>query len=175
MINRLLEAAGAPTVQRTIPRGVALALAWGFENVHAPAPSTRRTETDSLRGQGAVYVSLVRPQRRSPRLGLSTDGLDFRRSAPPQRASEPFSLISPSRGFGIASQKRYGPEAPGLRRKQAKSPVQPDSIHSLPIAPREATKPEPVHRVENSLRPGLTNAQSLRPWLSARLPSGSKD
>ena len=34
MINRLLEAAGAPTVQHTIPRGVALALAWGFENVH---------------------------------------------------------------------------------------------------------------------------------------------
>lgn len=35
MIDRLLEAAGAPTVQRTIPKGVALALAWGFENVHA--------------------------------------------------------------------------------------------------------------------------------------------
>jgi nucleoside-diphosphate-sugar epimerase len=35
MINWLLEAAGAPAVQRTIPRGVALALAWGFENVHA--------------------------------------------------------------------------------------------------------------------------------------------
>jgi len=34
MINRLLEAAGAPTIQRTIPREVALALAWGFENVH---------------------------------------------------------------------------------------------------------------------------------------------
>jgi nucleoside-diphosphate-sugar epimerase len=34
IINRLLEAAGAPTVQRTIPRGAALALAWGFENVH---------------------------------------------------------------------------------------------------------------------------------------------
>ena len=34
MIDRLLEAAGAPTVQRTIPRGVALALAWGFENIH---------------------------------------------------------------------------------------------------------------------------------------------
>jgi nucleoside-diphosphate-sugar epimerase len=35
MINRLLEAADAPTVQRSIPRGVALALAWGFENAHA--------------------------------------------------------------------------------------------------------------------------------------------
>jgi nucleoside-diphosphate-sugar epimerase len=34
MINRLLEAAGAPTVQRSIPQGVALALAWGFEHVH---------------------------------------------------------------------------------------------------------------------------------------------
>jgi len=34
MINRLLEAADAPTVHRTIPKGVALALAWGFENVH---------------------------------------------------------------------------------------------------------------------------------------------
>jgi 2-alkyl-3-oxoalkanoate reductase len=34
MINRLLEAAGVPTVQRSIPRGAALALAWGFENVH---------------------------------------------------------------------------------------------------------------------------------------------
>ena len=34
MINRLLEAAGAPTVQCTIPRGVALALAWGFKTVH---------------------------------------------------------------------------------------------------------------------------------------------
>jgi nucleoside-diphosphate-sugar epimerase len=34
MINRLLEAAGAPTVQRSIPKGVALALAWGFESVH---------------------------------------------------------------------------------------------------------------------------------------------
>jgi nucleoside-diphosphate-sugar epimerase len=35
MIDRLLEAAGAPTVQQTIPKEVALALAWGFENVHA--------------------------------------------------------------------------------------------------------------------------------------------
>jgi 2-alkyl-3-oxoalkanoate reductase len=35
MINRLLEAAGAPTVRRTIPRGVALALAWGFEGIHS--------------------------------------------------------------------------------------------------------------------------------------------
>ncbi|MEI6780494.1 MAG: NAD-dependent epimerase/dehydratase family protein [Verrucomicrobiota bacterium] len=34
MINWLLAAAGAPTVQRSIPRGVALALAWGFESVH---------------------------------------------------------------------------------------------------------------------------------------------
>ncbi len=34
MINRLLEAAGAPAVQRAIPRGMALALAWGFENIH---------------------------------------------------------------------------------------------------------------------------------------------
>ncbi len=34
MINRLLEAAGAPTVQRSIPTGVALALAWGCESVH---------------------------------------------------------------------------------------------------------------------------------------------
>jgi 2-alkyl-3-oxoalkanoate reductase len=34
MINRLLEAAGAPTVQRSIPQGVALMLAWGLENVH---------------------------------------------------------------------------------------------------------------------------------------------
>ena len=34
MINLLLEAAGAPTVQRAIPTGVALALAWGFESVH---------------------------------------------------------------------------------------------------------------------------------------------
>jgi len=35
LINRLLEAAGAPTVQRSIPRRLALALAWGFENVHS--------------------------------------------------------------------------------------------------------------------------------------------
>ena len=34
MINRLLEAAGAPTVQRSIPQRVALTLAWGFENVY---------------------------------------------------------------------------------------------------------------------------------------------
>ena len=34
MINRLLEAAGAPTVQRSISRRVALALAWGFESIH---------------------------------------------------------------------------------------------------------------------------------------------
>ena len=34
MINRLLEAVGAPTVQRSIPRGAALALAWGFESIH---------------------------------------------------------------------------------------------------------------------------------------------
>jgi len=34
MINRLLEVAGASTVQCTVPRGVALALAWGFENAH---------------------------------------------------------------------------------------------------------------------------------------------
>ena len=34
MINRLLEAAGAPTVQRSIPQAMALTLAWGFENVH---------------------------------------------------------------------------------------------------------------------------------------------
>lgn len=34
MINRLLEAAGAPTVQRGIPAGAALVLAWVFENTH---------------------------------------------------------------------------------------------------------------------------------------------
>jgi nucleoside-diphosphate-sugar epimerase len=34
MINRLLEAAGAPKVQRTIPKALALALAWSFENAH---------------------------------------------------------------------------------------------------------------------------------------------
>lgn len=34
MINRLLEAAGAPPVQRSIPTPVALALAWTFENLH---------------------------------------------------------------------------------------------------------------------------------------------
>ena len=35
MINRLLEAVGAPTVWRTIPTGVALGLAWCFEHLHA--------------------------------------------------------------------------------------------------------------------------------------------
>jgi nucleoside-diphosphate-sugar epimerase len=34
MINRLLEAVGAPTVQRGIPAGAALALAWVFEHAH---------------------------------------------------------------------------------------------------------------------------------------------
>ena len=34
MINRLLEAAGAPTVQRSIPTGVALPLAWVLETFH---------------------------------------------------------------------------------------------------------------------------------------------
>jgi 2-alkyl-3-oxoalkanoate reductase len=34
MINQLLKAAGAPPVQRSIPVGVALALAFGFECVH---------------------------------------------------------------------------------------------------------------------------------------------
>jgi nucleoside-diphosphate-sugar epimerase len=34
MINRLLVAAGAPTVERSIPRGMAMALAWGFESIH---------------------------------------------------------------------------------------------------------------------------------------------
>jgi len=35
MINRLLEAVGAPQVQRGIPTGVALALAWGLEIFHS--------------------------------------------------------------------------------------------------------------------------------------------
>ncbi len=34
MINRLLQAAGAPTVQRSIPKPLALLLAWGFETFH---------------------------------------------------------------------------------------------------------------------------------------------
>ena len=34
MINALLRAAGAPSVERTIPRGLALTLAWGFETLH---------------------------------------------------------------------------------------------------------------------------------------------
>jgi len=34
MVNRLLDAAGAPAVTRTIPTWLALALAWGFETTH---------------------------------------------------------------------------------------------------------------------------------------------
>ena len=34
MVDRLLDAAGAPPVTRTIPTWLALALAWGFENTH---------------------------------------------------------------------------------------------------------------------------------------------
>lgn len=34
MVNRLLHAAGAPPVTRTIPTWLALALAWGFETAH---------------------------------------------------------------------------------------------------------------------------------------------
>ena len=34
MVNRLLDAAGAPPVTRTIPTWLALALAWGFESAH---------------------------------------------------------------------------------------------------------------------------------------------
>jgi 2-alkyl-3-oxoalkanoate reductase len=34
MVNRLLQAAGAPPVTRTIPAWLALALAWGFETAH---------------------------------------------------------------------------------------------------------------------------------------------
>ena len=34
IINRLLEAAGAPTVQSTIPTSAALAMAWVLESAH---------------------------------------------------------------------------------------------------------------------------------------------
>ena len=34
MVNRLLLAAGAPPVTRTVPVWLALALAWGFETAH---------------------------------------------------------------------------------------------------------------------------------------------
>ena len=34
MVNRLLEAAGAPPVTRTVPVWLAMALAWGFETAH---------------------------------------------------------------------------------------------------------------------------------------------
>ncbi len=34
MINRLLQAAGAPPVQRSIPKHLALLVAWGFETLH---------------------------------------------------------------------------------------------------------------------------------------------
>ena len=34
MVNRLLHAAGAPTVTRAIPTWLAMALAWGFETAH---------------------------------------------------------------------------------------------------------------------------------------------
>ena len=34
MVNRLLEAAGAPPVTRAVPQGLATALAWGFETAH---------------------------------------------------------------------------------------------------------------------------------------------
>ncbi len=34
MVNQLLQAAGAPPVQKSIPANIALALAWGFETFH---------------------------------------------------------------------------------------------------------------------------------------------
>jgi len=41
MVNRLLLAAGAPPVTRTVPVWLALALAWGFETAHRMARSPR--------------------------------------------------------------------------------------------------------------------------------------
>ena len=40
MVNRLLLAAGAPPVTRTVPVWLALALAWGFEAAHRMARNT---------------------------------------------------------------------------------------------------------------------------------------
>ena len=41
MVNRLLEAVGAPPVTRSIPAPLALALAWGFETAHRLARNPR--------------------------------------------------------------------------------------------------------------------------------------
>ncbi len=41
MVNRLLLAAGAPPVTRTVPVWLALALAWGFETAHRVTGSSR--------------------------------------------------------------------------------------------------------------------------------------
>ena len=41
MVNRLLLAAGAPPVTRTVPVWLALALAWGFETAHRMTGSSR--------------------------------------------------------------------------------------------------------------------------------------
>ena len=41
MVNRLLHAAGAPSVTRAIPTGLAMALAWGYETAHRLAGNPR--------------------------------------------------------------------------------------------------------------------------------------
>ena len=87
MVNRLLEAAGAPPVTRTVPVWLATALAWGFESTHRLTGNQRepRLTRFVVRELSTAHWFDISAARRdlgfSPRISIA-EGLELLRAAP---------------------------------------------------------------------------------------------
>ena len=86
MVNRLLEAAGAPPVTKTVPTWLAMAMAWGFETAHrlANRPGEPRLTRFVVREMSTTHWFDISAARRdlgySPRVSID-EGLEQLRSA----------------------------------------------------------------------------------------------
>jgi nucleoside-diphosphate-sugar epimerase len=87
MVNRLLEAAGAPPVTREVPVWLAMALAWGIENAHRLTGNQRepRLTRFVVRELSTAHWFNISAARRdlgySPRISIA-EGLELLRAAP---------------------------------------------------------------------------------------------
>jgi nucleoside-diphosphate-sugar epimerase len=86
MVNRLLDAVGAPPVTREVPVWLAMALAWGFENTHRLTGNQRepRLTRFVVRELSTAHWFDISAARRdlgySPRLSIA-EGLELLRAA----------------------------------------------------------------------------------------------
>jgi nucleoside-diphosphate-sugar epimerase len=86
MVNRLLEAAGAPPVTRAVPVWLAMALAWGFETAHRVTgnPGEPRLTRFVVQELSTAHWFDISAARRdlgySPRISIA-EGLELLRAA----------------------------------------------------------------------------------------------